>query len=69
MPLAREVKYIANRPAKNINSWDRNTIVPTLTIFGRFSAATRGGAEMKRWLLALERRHLDESARGPVLGG
>ena len=29
----------------------------------------RGGAEMKRWLLALERRHLDESARGSVLGG
>jgi hypothetical protein len=31
------VKYIANRPAKNINSLDSHTIVPTLTMFGRVS--------------------------------
>jgi hypothetical protein len=29
------VKYIANRPAKNINSLDSQTMVPTLTRFGR----------------------------------
>jgi hypothetical protein len=28
------VKYIANSPAKNINSLDSHTIVPTLTRFG-----------------------------------
>ena len=34
---ARTVKYIANRPAKNISSLDSQTIVPTLTMFGRVS--------------------------------
>src|SRR3954447_21031230 len=34
---ARAVKYIANRPAKNISSLDSQIIVPTLTRFGRFS--------------------------------
>jgi hypothetical protein len=29
------VKYIANRAAKNINSLDNQTIVPTATRFGR----------------------------------
>jgi hypothetical protein len=29
------VKYIANRAAKNINSLDSQTIVPTATKFGR----------------------------------
>jgi hypothetical protein len=33
--FARTVKYIANRPAKNINSLDSQTMVPTLTRFGR----------------------------------
>jgi hypothetical protein len=31
------VKYIAKRAAKNINSLESQTIVPTATIFGRFS--------------------------------
>src|SRR6476620_6062156 len=38
---ARAVKYIANRPAKNINSLDSQTMVPTLTRFGRVSEWTR----------------------------
>ncbi len=37
----RIVKYIANSPAKNINSLDNHTIVPTLTMFGRVSECTR----------------------------
>jgi hypothetical protein len=37
----RAVKYIANSPAKNINSLDSHTMVPTLTMFGRFSECTR----------------------------
>ncbi|GAA1892665.1 hypothetical protein GCM10009773_20980 [Williamsia serinedens] len=38
--LARATKYIANRPAKNISSLDSQTIVPTLTMLGRFSECT-----------------------------
>ena len=34
---ARTVKYIANRPAKNISSLDSQMIVPTLTMLGRVS--------------------------------
>ena len=34
------MKYIANRPAKNISSLDSHTIVPTLTMFGRVSECT-----------------------------
>jgi hypothetical protein len=34
------VKYIANRPAKNINSLESHTMVPTLTMYGRFSECT-----------------------------
>ena len=37
---ARTVKYIANRPAKNISSLDSQTIVPTLTMLGRVSECT-----------------------------
>src|SRR3954453_11495489 len=36
----RTVKYIANSPAKNINSLDSHTMVPTLTTFGRVSECT-----------------------------
>src|SRR5215475_15756013 len=36
----RIVKYIANRPAKNMSSLDNHTIVPTLTRFGRVSECT-----------------------------
>jgi hypothetical protein len=35
------VKYIANSPAKNINSLDSHTIVPTLTMLGRESEWAR----------------------------
>src|SRR5437879_10413776 len=38
----RMVKYIANSAAKNISSEDSQTIVPTLTRFGRL-AGDRGG--------------------------
>src|SRR5436190_24202964 len=34
-------KYIANSPAKNINSLDSHTMVPTLTMLGRVSECTR----------------------------
>ena len=36
----RTVKYIANRPAKNISSLESQTMVPTLTMFGRVSECT-----------------------------
>src|SRR3954471_10333620 len=36
----RTVKYMANRPAKNISSLDSHTMVPTLTMFGRVSECT-----------------------------
>ncbi|GAB2840100.1 hypothetical protein GCM10027200_45260 [Lentzea nigeriaca] len=35
------VKNMAKRPAKNMSSLDSQTIVPTLTMFGRFSECTR----------------------------
>src|SRR6476646_5388486 len=37
----RIVKYIANRPAKNISSLDSHTMVPTDTMFGRVREWTR----------------------------
>src|SRR4051794_26917857 len=37
---ARIVKYMANRPAKNISSLESQTMVPTLTMFGRVSECT-----------------------------
>src|SRR3954452_16963023 len=46
---ARAVKYMANRPAKNISSLDSQMIVPTLTIFGRVRECTR---EVSKVLLA-----------------
>src|SRR6185437_2128058 len=44
-PLSTEriVKYIANRPAKNMSSLDNQIMVPTLTRFGRL-AGVRGTA-------------------------
>ena len=36
----RTVKYIANRPAKNMSSLESQTMVPTLTMFGRVSECT-----------------------------
>src|SRR3954467_1797004 len=46
---ARAVKYMANRPAKNISSLASQTIVPTLTMFGRVRECTR---EVSKALLA-----------------
>src|SRR3954471_23831010 len=46
---ARAVKYMANRPAKNISSLASQTIVPTLTMFGRVRECTR---EVSKVLLA-----------------
>src|SRR5437763_16206745 len=37
----RIVKYMANRPAKNISSLESQMIVPTLTMFGRVRECTR----------------------------
>src|SRR3954451_17275330 len=38
---ARAVKYMANRPAKNISSLESQMIVPTLTMFGRVKECNR----------------------------
>src|SRR3712207_1361943 len=46
---ARAVKYMANRPAKNISSLESQMIVPTLTMFGRVRECTR---EVSKVLLA-----------------
>jgi len=35
------VKNMAKSPAKNISSLDSHTMVPTLTMLGRFSECTR----------------------------
>src|SRR5882757_5359812 len=48
----RTVKYMANNPAKNISSLDSQTIVPTLTRFGRVSECTR--LDSKRGALAVD---------------
>ena len=52
---ALTVKNMAKRPAKNISSLASQTIVPTLTMFGRFSECTRwlmeGAAVVTRALL------------------
>src|SRR3954451_13091432 len=37
----RIVKYMANNPAKNMSSLDSHTMVPTLTMLGRFSVWIR----------------------------
>jgi hypothetical protein len=39
----RIVKYIANSAAKNISSEESQTIVPTLTMFGRLTAPCADG--------------------------
>src|SRR5947209_20126534 len=46
---ARAVKYMAKSPAKNISSLASQTIVPTLTLFGRVREGTR---EVSKVLLA-----------------
>jgi hypothetical protein len=40
--VARRVKYMAKRPAKNISSLDSQTTVPTETRLGRFSVGCAG---------------------------
>ncbi|GAB3351289.1 hypothetical protein GCM10027300_16010 [Modestobacter lapidis] len=49
MARARAVKYMAKSPAKNISSLASQTIVPTLTMFGRVRECTR---EVSKVLLA-----------------
>src|SRR5690242_1297047 len=54
------VKNMAKRPAKNISSLDSQTMVPTLTMFGRFSECTRwlmlGAAVVTRRIMSCEPR-------------
>src|ERR1700759_3884353 len=66
---ARIVKYMANRPAKNISSLESQTIVPTLTMFGRVSEWTRlesnaGGAVVADVTWALLREAWGQRRRG-----
>src|SRR5690606_6272514 len=42
---ARTVKYMANRPAKNMSSLASHTIVPTDTGFGRLTVTWGAGRE------------------------
>ncbi|GAA4624464.1 hypothetical protein GCM10023113_13600 [Cellulomonas oligotrophica] len=42
---ARTVKYMANRPAKNMSSLASQTIVPTETGLGRFTVTWGAGRE------------------------
>jgi hypothetical protein len=55
----RTVKYIAKSPAKNMSSLESQTMVPTLTMFGRVSECTlldsKLGAEAVEVTLALLR--------------
>src|SRR3954469_25695702 len=41
------VKYIAKSPAKNINSLDSHTMVPTCTMLGRFTPTCGCGVSAK----------------------
>src|SRR5689334_9280374 len=43
----RMVKYIAKRPAKNINSLDSHTMVPTCTMLGRFTPTCACGVSAR----------------------
>src|SRR3954465_8678114 len=56
--IERTVKYIANRAAKNISSLESQTIVPTLTTFGRIREPCDG---------TLSRAVADATA--PILSG
>src|SRR3954468_1868277 len=64
---ARAVKYMANRPAKNISSLESQMIVPTLTMFGRVKECTRDvskvllatGAVVTRVIMASGEGHDD----------
>src|SRR3954453_15886262 len=59
----RTVKYIANSPAKNINSLDSHTMVPTLTTFGRVSECTL--LDWKPGAAAVEVTHALWTGHGP----
>jgi hypothetical protein len=66
------VKYIANRPAKNISSLDNHTIVPTDTTFGRVREWTLleskpGVADAVEVTLALWTAGLTQRRRGWVV--
>src|SRR3954471_22503185 len=69
---ARAVKYMANRPAKNISSLDSQMIVPTLTMFGLVRECTREvskvllatGAVVTRLIMASSGGHHDRGCGG-----
>src|SRR5215217_3657328 len=69
---ARAVKYMANRPAKNISSLASQMIVPTLTMFGRVKECTRDvskvllatGAVVTRVIMASAGGHDDRGCDG-----
>src|SRR5215210_3965650 len=61
---ARAVKYMANRPAKNISSLESQMIVPTLTMFGRVRECTRDVSKVLRATGAVGTRVIMASAGG-----
>jgi hypothetical protein len=63
------VKYIANRPAKNISSLDSHTMVPTLTMLGRFSECTRWLMEGPAKLDEVTVSIMTKAANAPWTGG
>src|SRR3954451_20971632 len=62
---ARAVKYMANRPAKNIGSLESQMIVPTLTMFGRVKECTRDVSKVLLATGAVVTRVIMASAGGP----
>src|SRR3954470_11950186 len=61
---ARAVKYMANRPAKNISSLASQMIVPTLTMFGRVKECTRDVSKVLLATGTVVRRVIMASAGG-----
>src|SRR4051794_41691646 len=69
---ARAVKYMANRPAKNISSLDSQMIVPTLTMLGLVRECTLDvskvllttGAVVTRLIMASAGGHHDRGCGG-----
>src|SRR3712207_2248832 len=62
---ARAVKYMANRPAKNISSLESQMIVPTLTMFGLVRECTREVSKVLLATGAVVTRLIMASAGGP----
>src|SRR3954447_25190355 len=59
----RTVKYMGNKPAKNISSLESHTMVPTLTTFGRVSECTL--LDWKPGAAAVEVTHALWTGHGP----